>query len=244
MATDSDDELTLSASAMDALRAFYSERDDHVKRFADLQSAADAAAEEKPVVLSMDTFTEDWNKSQFWYSDDTAQLLARQLIQGTDASSSIVVISAPSVFVALKNLVSALPSDERPGLLLLEHDDRFTVFGSEYIFYDFNKPTKLPRSAALRASADRIVCDPPFLSQDCQTKAALTVRWLSKPTARVAVSTGERMESLVTDKLYRAQGVRTTSFVPLHAHGLGNDFCCYANFEGDEWTWLAKKAKP
>lgn len=74
--------------------------------------------------------------------------------------------------------------------------------------------------------------------------AALTVRWLSKPTARVVVSTGERMTSLITNKIYRGQGVRITSFTPLHAHGLGNDFCCYANFECAGWTYKADEETP
>lgn len=242
MAPDSDDELTLSSSTMDALRAFYDERDDHARRFADLQSAAEEAADERAeaaAVLSMSTFTEDWNKSQFWYADDTAQLLARQLLAGADASATLVVVSAPSVFVALKNLVSALPADARPRLVLLEHDDRFTVFRSEYIFYDFNEPTKLP--ASLKGSADRIICDPPFLSEDCQTKAALTARWLSKPDAKVVVCTGERMAALVTGKLYRGQGVRTTTFEPQHARGLSNEFYCYANFECAAWTWRGEQ---
>jgi hypothetical protein len=53
---------------------------------------------------------------------------------------------------------------------------------------------------------------------------------------RLIVCTGERMESLVT-KLYRPQGVATTSFMPIHAKGLSNEFFCYANFECNDWEW-------
>lgn len=80
-----------------------------------------------------------------------------------------------------------IQADARPKLLLLEHDDRFGVF-SEYQFYDFNQPFKLPGTypasqpftpppltkngylAQLKGSVDHIICDPPFLSEDCQTK--------------------------------------------------------------------------
>jgi len=62
----------------------------------------DAALE---VDLSMDSFTEDWNESQFWYSDETAKTLAEQLLDGATAETRIAVISAPSVFVAMKNLL-------------------------------------------------------------------------------------------------------------------------------------------
>jgi len=127
-------------------------------------------------------------------------------------------------------------------------------------------------TAHMKGSVDHIICDPPFLSEDCQTKgkfsgivlcivplttllAALTVRWLMKPHAvqsptltpseiqdttnspsRLIVCTGERMEVLV-NKLYRSQGVKTTTFEPVHAKGLSNEFYCYANFECEDWKW-------
>lgn len=78
--------------------------------------------------------------------------------------------------------------------------------------------------------------------------AAMSVRWLSKAwgtgpsnESRVIVCTGERMEGLIT-KLYRPQGVATTSFEPVHAKGLSNEFFCYANFESAEWKWKAKES--
>lgn len=45
------------------------------------------------------------------YSDETADLLARQLLDGATSETRIAVVSAPSVFVALKNiLVSPAPA--------------------------------------------------------------------------------------------------------------------------------------
>lgn len=75
----------------------------------------------------------------------------------------------------------------------------------------------------------------------------MTVRWLSKSwgkaitegpqsAPRTIVCTGERME-VVVNKLYRPQGMKTTTFEPSHAKGLSNEFRCYANFECDNWTW-------
>lgn len=43
--------------------------------------------------------------TQRQYSDETATLLAKELLDGAVPETTIVVISAPSVFVALKNLV-------------------------------------------------------------------------------------------------------------------------------------------
>jgi hypothetical protein len=81
----------------------------------------------------MDAFAEDWNESQFWvsdvlqlretsqlltrrgqYSQETATILAKQLLADSNSETTIAVISAPSVFVQLKNLlVSAGPGPVR-----------------------------------------------------------------------------------------------------------------------------------
>ncbi|WYZ43045.1 hypothetical protein EsH8_VI_000744 [Colletotrichum jinshuiense] len=236
--SDSDDEpLTLSSHALAALAQFNAEKDSRREKFEKLkaQAEADAAGE---VPLSMEAFTEDWNKSQFWYSDETAKLYAEQLLEGADESTTIAVVSTPSVFVAVRNLLNARdPSQGRPKVVLLEHDTRFNVF-PEFVFYDFQYPFKLP--VELKGTVDRAICDPPFLSDDCQTKTALTVRWMMKPDAaskgRVIISTGERMESLVT-KVYKALGVKTATYEPSHDRGLSNEFYCYANFECKDWTW-------
>lgn len=127
---------------------------------------------------------------------------------------------------------------ERPKLVLLEHDKRFEIY-SEFVNYDYREPLKL--SPALKGSIDRIFCDPPFLSEDCQTKAATTIRWLLKdvsaglPRPRVVICTGERVSELIS-RLYKSFGVVATTFQPDHARGLGNEFLCYANFQSTSWT--------
>ncbi|KAI0165075.1 putative N6-adenine methyltransferase-domain-containing protein [Hypoxylon sp. FL1284] len=239
--TYSDEEpITLSSHALAALQEFYGERDAHAEKFEKLKVAAEERHDGQ--ALSMDAFVEDWNESQFWYSDETATLLAKQLLHGVQEDEVVAVVSAPSVFVALKNLLnSADASSPQPKkVYLLEHDQRFAVF-PEFVFYDFQQPAKLPSD--LKGAVDRVICDPPFLSEDCQTKAALTVRWMSRTaprggtqSPRLIVCTGERMECLVT-KLYRSLGARTTTYEPRHARGLSNEFYCYANFECNDWLF-------
>ncbi|KNG47567.1 n-6 adenine-specific dna methyltransferase 2 [Stemphylium lycopersici] len=232
---DDDDIPQLSGNALAALQQFYGERDERAKQFEDLKVKAEDDFEGK---LSMDAFTEDWNASQFWYNDETAMVLAKQLLEGATDDTRIAVVSAPSAFIQLKNLLNSGEVKCRPEIKLLEFDERFAVF-KEFVPYDFEKTFKLPPE--LKGTFDAIICDPPFLSQDCQTKAALTVRWLAKSwtqeSLRLIVCTGERMESLVTEQLYGRLGTKTTDFEIMHAKGLSNEFRCYANFECEAWKW-------
>ncbi|KAG8529192.1 uncharacterized protein KY384_005827 [Bacidia gigantensis] len=228
----------LSDHALTALRHFYSEQDMQKQRFEELKSVTEQS--NSATRFSMDMFAEDWNASQFWYSEDTAVALATELLSEATNDTQIAVISAPSVFVQLKNLLNDdVIAHERPGIYLLEYDDRFSVF-PELHQYDFRQPLKLDPS--LKGRFDRILCDPPFLSEDCQTKTAITVRWLARTrgeeekatSPRVLICTGERMEQLI-HRIY--PGTRTTTFRPHHAQDrLGNEFRCYANYESNLWA--------
>ncbi|RFU24224.1 hypothetical protein B7463_g12120, partial [Scytalidium lignicola] len=263
---DDDDDIptarVLSTSALDALQEFYSDRDARLKAFEDLRANVEDETQTREAAskgpLTMEAFAENWNDSQFWYSDETAKTLAEELLRGGDSNTSIAVVSAPSVFVQLKNALIGKPANQKPKIYLLEFDERFAVFSEEFVFYDFHNPLKLP--PGMKGTIDHIICDPPFLSEECQTRAAMTVRWLSKSwggvPAKEAVTgtqvpetrflpklilcTGERMENLVT-KLYRPQGLLTTTFEPAHSKGLSNEFYCYANFECDAWKWRSEK---
>ncbi|MCJ1399288.1 hypothetical protein MMC11_002490 [Xylographa trunciseda] len=146
-----DDEVPeLSRDTLAALQDFYSERDAQQKGFEELKSATKSNSQPK---LSMDMFTEDWNASQFWvrrssglsdlsmleyilthftcqYNDDTALTLAKEVLSEATASTCIAVVSAPSAFIQIKNLLaSEADTDEakRPQLCLLEFDERFAV---------------------------------------------------------------------------------------------------------------------
>jgi len=117
------------------LQDFYSERDIQQKRFEDLK--AEVEQKDSHGLLSMELFSEDWNASQFWvrcllalnvvqdflcaqYSDETATTLAKQLLEGGTATTYIAVVSAPSVFIQLKNLIVSLqPFQHNLGQLML-----------------------------------------------------------------------------------------------------------------------------
>lgn len=63
-------------------------------------------------------------------------------------------------------------------VILLEYDPRFTVFGSDFIPYDYKFPLNVPRD--LYNIFDLVIADPPFLSNECLTKMAVTMKLLSK----------------------------------------------------------------
>ncbi|MCJ1288341.1 hypothetical protein MMC26_007696 [Xylographa opegraphella] len=128
---------------MAALQDFYHDRHIQQKRFQELKLAA---ASNSRQMLSMDMFAEDWNASQFWYSEETALILAKEILDEATADTCIAVVSAPSAFVQIKNLLaSRADTDEAclPELCLLEFDDRFALL-NEFVRYDFHAPLKLP----------------------------------------------------------------------------------------------------
>ena len=84
--------------------------------------------------------------------------------------------------------------------------------------------------ARLRGKVDRILADPPFLSDECLTRTAITVRALQKREEnKIIVCTGRKMEDLVP-KLF--PGVRKVEFEPKHKGSLANAFGCYMNWDG------------
>ncbi|MCJ1320857.1 hypothetical protein MMC15_006198 [Xylographa vitiligo] len=92
----------LSGDTLAALQEFYNDRDSQDKRFQRLKLAAESNSQQ---VLSMDMFTEDWNASQFWYNDETAMILAKEILDEATADMCIAVVSAPGAFIQIKNLL-------------------------------------------------------------------------------------------------------------------------------------------
>lgn len=236
---DSDEELVLSSHALAALQEFKKEEESRKEQFEKLHKELQDRYDRQ---ISIDAFQEDWQLSQFWYTDETADILARALLEGADEDTVVCIASAPSVYAA----VTRIPKEEVPTkhIYLLEYDKRFEVMAPEhFFFYDYNEPEQVPD--VLRNKCHRLLIDPPFLEEGCQIKSAQAARnLLSKNSgeltksgdkrSKLVSSTGERMREIIKKAYPETQ---LTSFLPEHKNGLSNEFRCYASFECSLWKF-------
>lgn len=95
----------------------------------------------------------------------------------------IACLCAPTLF---KKLLEIKPVGCEAKIF--EFDRRFNVFGEDFVFYDYNKPLDLPDSIT-ECSFDVVFADPPFLSEECLTKTAQTMKYLAKE--RIILCTGK-----------------------------------------------------
>ena len=81
---------------------------------------------------------------------------------------------------------------------IFEFDRRFAVFGEDFLFYDYNNPLDLPDSVT-EHSFDLVFADPPFLSEECLTKTAQTIKYLTKE--KIILCTGGKLIIIQACKL-------------------------------------------
>ncbi|KAJ2785045.1 Protein-lysine N-methyltransferase efm5 [Coemansia javaensis] len=224
---DSDDMPALSADTLAALQSFLDEKQEQDERFARLQANADEAFRGTAKV-NMAVFQEDWQLSQFWYDQPTADFLAERALAGTQAGDHIAFISSPTAYVAFHNM-----APERENVFVFEFDKRFEVFKKQFEHYDYNRPLGFARAAEMKGRFKFIVADPPFLNRDCLSQTMETVRFLAAPGAKIMIDTGAVMEDLALELI----GARITNFHPAHRGGLSNEFRCFSTFEDDKLKW-------
>ncbi|XP_053166163.1 EEF1A lysine methyltransferase 1 isoform X1 [Hemicordylus capensis] len=171
--SDSDDDMPqLSSQALAALQEFYNEQ----------QQREDSKTTAKINNYSLGSIEENWQLSQFWYDTDTALCLADEAIRAAGKGGRIACVSAPSIYQKLKEQASKDFS-----ACILEYDQRFSVYGTEYVFYDYNNPLNLPANLTAH-SFDIVLADPPYLSEECLRKTAETIKYLTK--GKILLCTG------------------------------------------------------
>ncbi|XP_074917768.1 EEF1A lysine methyltransferase 1 isoform X3 [Chelonoidis abingdonii] len=205
---DDDDIPQLSSHTLAALQEFYR----------DQQQREGTKISQGFKQYSIGSIDEDW-LSQFWYDDETALCLANEAILAAGRGGRIACVSAPSVYQKLKE-----QDDKDFSVCILEYDKRFSVYGEEFIFYDYNNPLNLPRNL-IPHSFDIVLADPPYLSEECLRKTAETIKYLTK--GKILLCTGAVMEEQAAKHL----GVKMCSFTPKHAQNLANEFRCYVNYD-------------
>ncbi|XP_068590408.1 EEF1A lysine methyltransferase 1 [Cebidichthys violaceus] len=199
-----DDVPALSAETLAALQEFYDE-------------TSSSTPSDRFCVGALE---EDWRMSQFWYSDETATRLAEEVVREAGEGGRVACVSSPSVYQKLKQ--GAVLGSDRVSAVVLEFDRRFSVYGDDFVFYDYNEPLRLDDVAP--KSFDVVLVDPPYLSEECLSKVSQTAKYLSKD--KVLLCTGAVMEKLAKELL----GVTMCSFLPKHNRNLSNDFRCFVNY--------------
>ncbi|XP_063984735.1 EEF1A lysine methyltransferase 1 [Diachasmimorpha longicaudata] len=217
--TDSDDEVPqLSAATLAALQEYYTEcqeRDDQIHQIMN-DDHINLRQDETDNVI----FGEDWQLSQFWYDDETVDALVKGAIEATEVDGKIGLISCPTLYKSLKR-----QAGDRT-VTLFEYDTRFSIFGKDFVRYDYKSPLNLPRD--MSSMYDLIIADPPFLSEECLTKTAVTMKFLTK--RNLVLCTGAVMEDLAE----RLLDLKKCKFEPHHKNNLANEFYCYSNFNFDK----------
>nr|CAG4641900.1 EOG090X0ABW [Eurycercus lamellatus] len=211
-----DECIQLSQAALDALNEYLAEKNEREQRLRLIEESASNSD-----LLDEVDLEENWQLSQFWYDDITSHTLASEVLRIVGDRGSVACISCPTLYKYLRKIKSAEIT-----IKLLEFDTRFSIYGEDFILYDYRSPLEI--SKELSSSFDVVVADPPFLSEECLTKTALTMRYLSK--GPLILCTGAIMEELAG----RLLQLKMCSFRPGHKNNLANDFRCYANYDFDE----------
>lgn len=207
--SDSDDDApTLSADTLAALNQFYAEQTEEQRRL----EVAVQSGQIQEVSLQ-----EDWQLSQFWYTDDTAKRLAEEALSIAGEDGRIACVSAPTAYKKIKEM-----KPDTCTVKCLEFDTRFKIYGEDFQFYDYKEPLNLP--VDWKQSFDFVIADPPFLSEECLCKTAVTAKFLTKD--KILLCTGAIMEETALKLL----DAKPCSFLPKHTNQLQNEFKCYTNY--------------
>ncbi|XP_065218042.1 EEF1A lysine methyltransferase 1 [Planococcus citri] len=207
---DNDDMPCLSTEAMLALQEFMNEKQ--------MQNnlSSDSNTDEP---LKVNDIEENWQLSQFWYDDQTAEQLSSEALNEIENSGKIALIGCPSIYYFLKKRIN-----DSVSIRLLDVDKRFSAYKDDFIYYDYNEPLPPHIKDQWKNYFDIVVLDPPFLSEECFLKCALTAKYLAKD--KIIICTGAVMESFVKKVL----NANKTTFEPKHKNNLANEFCCYINY--------------
>ncbi|KAJ8940354.1 hypothetical protein NQ314_010736 [Rhamnusium bicolor] len=190
MSISDDDAPHLSADTFAALQEFYKEQEERENRLKLISS--EATDENIPI-------DEDWQLSQFWYDDKTIDILVDVALKAVGPSGKIALVSCPTLYKKMRQKANDCE------ITLFEYDERFSIYGKDFMLYDYKSPLLVPRDKS--SYYDIVLADPPFLSEEC---------------------------AIMADLVQRLLDLKKSSFEPTHRNNLANEFWCYSNFNMDE----------
>ena len=104
--SDLDDVPQLSAETFSALQEFYNEQEQKEQIVNELNFSSGNANDK-----DIQNLSEDWQLSQFWYDDETALSLAREvgrLAEEIGKDVSVACVSCPTLYIAIKKQFPSL----------------------------------------------------------------------------------------------------------------------------------------
>lgn len=143
--------------------------------------------------------------NQYWYSTETVDKLATEVLAETTQHGRVAFLSTPSVYFAVKSKQKTQSLDcvlfdvwhngffHTTGLSAmlrfaycvcvcvcvgLQFDEKFATEGRRFVPFDFNKPEAIPTE--LHCSFDFLVIDPPFITKEVWQQYAAAANVLSR----------------------------------------------------------------
>jgi len=220
---DDDDIPQLSTNALAALQEFLQERQAQQEMEAvDEAETTDDHQQQQPQ-QELRHVSEDWQLSQFWYTESTALALAREALAAAGDGGRIACVSCPTLYKAVVDTLNkeaameaAAASDSSatsspslpPRAVVLEFDRRFAKWGRDFVFYDYQDPSVPDLPVEWRGAFDVVVCDPPFLTEPCAgaTWRAAVDTLGKKPAAQAAASAAAQASASVAPKIMFCTG--------------------------------------
>ncbi|KAF5328489.1 hypothetical protein D9611_014542 [Ephemerocybe angulata] len=236
--------LALDPSVLELLNSHLTEKAEEEARFKALEAehvAArlagldveddDAGREDKPMISLDDykkTFGEDWQLSQFWYSNEFADHLSTKLHGMCTRETKIAFMCSPTAFVSFQHM------KQLPGAHVFEVDSRFAALSPrQFVPYDLDSPDDFPKK--FQGFFDIVVVDPPFLNEVTNVKVSSTIRQIIKPKGKLLLITSTSIEDIFK-KVYSEPPLgplRKTALDVQHGQ-LANDFASWGNWDGAE----------
>ncbi|XP_045463305.1 EEF1A lysine methyltransferase 1 [Harmonia axyridis] len=192
-----------------------------IETFAVLQEFYKEQEERELMRKNVDSDTniqENWQLSQFWYDHETIEKLTSIILKSVGHQGKIALISCPSIYPMLASKIG-----ENGEVEIYEYDRRFSIYGNNFKFYDYNKPLEVPENRT--SYYDLVIADPPFLSEECLSKTADTIKCIARN--KIILCTGAVMAP-IAEKLLN---LKKTDFEPRHKNNLANEFGCFTNFD-------------